>query len=273
MIDQMTISIIGAGWLGLPFGKKLVEQGYTVKGSTTRTDKLAVIEQAGIQPFLLKADPDLTGDQIDKLFNCDLLFLNLPPGRRHPNVQQYFPEQVRQILRKAKRQNVSKCIFVSSTSVYSDRNQVVTEADPIHPDRPSGKALAEAEKLVKATFGKQGTILRLAGLAGPGRSMGRFLAGRKDLPNGEAPVNLVHQTDCIDVLLAIIEQERYGKTYNVCADEHPKKKDIYPIQASRLGLEPPTFQEKGALSYKIVSNQKVKEELNYKFRYPDPMQF
>jgi 3-hydroxyisobutyrate dehydrogenase-like beta-hydroxyacid dehydrogenase len=47
------ISILGCGWLGLPLAKALLENGFAVKGSTTSQEKLSVLENSGIQPFLI----------------------------------------------------------------------------------------------------------------------------------------------------------------------------------------------------------------------------
>ena len=270
---HMTISILGAGWLGMPFGKKLVQLGHTVKGSTTSKDKLEKIKAAGMQAFLLKVEEELVGEQLDDFFSCDLLVINIPPGRRNPNVARDYPRQISSILRKACEKDIQRCLFISSTSVYGDENRTVDETEPLHPARQSGHALMEAEKRVRDTFGPSTTILRMAGLSGPGRQMGRFLAGRQNLSNGKAPVNLVHLDDCIGVMLAVIQQEKYGEVYNVCADAHPIKEEIYPAQARKLGLEPPTFTDEGELSYKVISNEKLKEDLGYTFLHPDPMQF
>lgn len=270
----MTISILGAGWLGMPFGKKLVQLGHTVKGSTTSTDKLEKIEAAGLQPFLIEVNTaGVKGEQMEDFLSCDLLLINIPPGRRNPNVETDYPGQIAHLLDKARITEVPKCIFISSTSVYGNENRLVTENDELDPERGSGRALVTAEKNVRTCFGRSVTILRMAGLSGPDRQIGRFLAGRKNLSNGSAPVNLVHLDDCLGVMLSIIEQNQFGEVYNVCADQHPIKKEIYPAQARKLGLEPPTFAKDEDLSYKIISNEKVKEELGYTFLHPDPMAF
>ena len=47
------ISILGCGWLGLPLAKALVNNDYLVSGSTTSEEKIAVLEKAKIEPFLL----------------------------------------------------------------------------------------------------------------------------------------------------------------------------------------------------------------------------
>lgn len=47
------ISILGCGWLGFPLAKSLLEKGFSINGSTTSVEKIAVLEKAGIHPFLV----------------------------------------------------------------------------------------------------------------------------------------------------------------------------------------------------------------------------
>jgi len=78
-------------------------------------------------------------------------------------------------------------------------------------------------------------------LYGGSRNPVRFLAGRKDLNNGTAPVNLIHREDCIGILKAIIGQDAFGYIFNAVIPQHPSKKEYYTKQAVTLGLEPPTY--------------------------------
>jgi nucleoside-diphosphate-sugar epimerase len=149
----------------------------------------------------------------------------------------------------------------------------VAEEDNPEPERASGKALVVCEKFLKEQKDLNTTILRLAGLVGGDRKAGRFLAGKKDLSNAKAPVNLIHRDDCIQIISQILQQNKWGLTLNAAADEHPEKANFYKAQTEKLGLEPPTFQEQNKPSYKIVSNQKLKQVLNYTFLHPDPMDF
>jgi nucleoside-diphosphate-sugar epimerase len=73
------------------------------------------------------------------------------------------------------------------------------------------------------------------------------------------------------VIEAVLDREARGATFNVCADHHPTRRRIYPAEAERLGLDPPSFDGVEADGYKIVSNRKVRERLDYSFAYPDPM--
>ena len=113
----------------------------------------------------------------------------------------------------------------------------------------------------------------MAGLVGRERKAGQFFAGKQNVPNGAAPVNLVHREDCIHVIHQIIEKGIWNEIFNVCSDGHPTRKDFYTQQALKQGFEPPKFVEDDELVFKIISNKKLKKALDYTFLYPDPMQF
>lgn len=270
-----TISLLGAGWLGTPLGRALHEDGYTVKGSTTRVERFPELKQNGIMPFQLYIEGEQMRAEspVDDFFQCDLLILNLPPGRRQPDVETEYPKRIKSVSMLAQQYEIPYCLFASSTSVYPNTNNVVVENDAETPSTASGKALLTAERYLGLITQPQTTILRLGGLVGGNRQPGRFLAGKKELKNGQAPVNLVHQDDCIRICQEIIRQHKWGETYNVVADDHPLRQSFYPEQARKLGLVPPTFKNDPQPSFKVVSNHKVKEDLGYDFIWPDPMAF
>lgn len=264
---------MGCGWLGLPLGEALHQKGHRVKGSTTREEKVTLLESKGIQPFCIYAGAELTGESIPAFFQNDVLILNIPPGRKRPDVATFHPQQIKTIVEKAMDCGIRKVLFLSSTSVYGDSNDWVTEETKPQPITASGLALQAVENWLREQTDLEVTIVRLAGLVGGGRKAGRFLAGRKGVANGQASVNLVHRKDCIAVIMRIIEGEHWGALYNCCSDEHPTREQFYLHQAKTQGFEPPEFLQGGELHYKKVSNQKLKKELNYTFQYPDPMQF
>ena len=268
------ISILGCGWLGLPLGAHLAAAGYEVNGSTTKAEKLAHLREAGIHPFLIEVGETVQGPEQQRFFDSDLLIVNIPPGgRQNPDVQKTHPLQIKAILRAAQDGPIQHLIFVSSTSVYGDEKRVVSEADHLNPSTPSGRALAEIEGFLRQLHQPQTTILRMAGLVGGNRKAGRFFAGKKGLPGGEAPVNLVHLDDCIGLIQAVIQQQKWGEIFNVCADEHPSRAKLYAHQAQQLGLPRPEFIAGDDYPFKIVSNNKAKEQLGYTFLHPDPMAF
>ncbi len=269
---MQSISILGCGWLGLPLGKHLVKEGYKVKGSTTSESKLSTIQQQGIESFKLVVTNGLAYKDAASFFQSEVLFLNIPPKRANPNIEKEYPIQVQKVVACAKLGGVKQIIFASSTGVYGDDNQIVTEQTIPNPTRGSGVALVHAEQIIQNT-GLQWVILRFAGLVGENRKAGRFLAGKTNLSNGQAPVNLVHQKDCIQVVAQLLKQQVGNEIFNVCADAHPIKQVYYTEQALKEGLVPPSFIDNAPVKYKIVSNEKLKQRLNYAFIYPDPVLF
>ena len=78
-----TISILGTGWLGLPLGKKLLDQGYTVKGSTTTKENLKLLSEVGIVPFNIELNEhNIDGDILEFLKDTETLVMAFPPRLR-----------------------------------------------------------------------------------------------------------------------------------------------------------------------------------------------
>ena len=76
---------------------------------------------------------------------------------------------------------------MSSTSVYSDKDTVVTEATLPNPNTESGKQLLQCEKLLQDNSHFETTILRFGGLIGEDRNPIHFLAGRSNIENPDDP--------------------------------------------------------------------------------------
>ncbi|RBQ08875.1 SDR family oxidoreductase [Pedobacter miscanthi] len=255
------ISILGCGWFGLALAKKLIELGYFVKGSTTSEEKLATLQTENIQPYLvdftaenMKADP--------AFFEADVLFICIPPKRNSTELHDY-PQKIKSILEAAKDKS-KHIVLISSTSVYSDENKTVNENSETNPDTDSGNVVLAAEKLFKMLFPENYTIIRFAGLIGPDRNPGRFFAGKSNVPNGLAPVNLIHQADAVGIAVKILEKQAFGRIYNACSPNHPAKMDYYTNAAQTTGLELPHFIAEKK-DWKIVESLNVPEFLGYEF--------
>ena len=271
-MKKETIAIMGCGWLGFPLAKHLLAKGYKINGSTTRIEKTSILRKAQITPFVLNANPELIGTNQADFFNAKVLVLNIPPGRKNPEVETFHLQQIQSIVDKAMSFDLQKIIFLSSTSVYGNVNRAVTEADLLSPITASGKALQKVENWLQ-TLNIDLTVLRLGGFVGDDRKAGRFLAGKKNVMNGEAPINMLHLEDGIKIITQIIVQEKWGEIFNCCSDKHPTRRDFYIAQALKQNFEPPEFLPDSQGDFKIVMNEKVKESLNYTFRYPDPMEY
>lgn len=268
MQSAKKVSILGCGWYGFSLANALLNKKIAVKGSTTSPEKLRQLAIAGIEPHLVSFELD-DETYLPEFFDCDVLFICFPPKVRNGNTTDYL-NKIERIISALKTTQVKQVIFISSTGVYGDNNKEVNETDKPQPDSESGRALLKAEELLQQQTSFTTTIIRFGGLIGPGRDPGRFFAGKRDVPNGLAPVNLIHLTDCIGISEAIIDQSAFGSIYNGCAPTHPAKADFYTKATLRSGLEAPQFiSEKKA--WKIVSSVNTEGILKYQYKVANLM--
>lgn len=262
------ISILGCGWLGLPLAKTLLEKGFSINGSTTSHDKITVLREAGINPFLLVVNSkNIKGEIIPFLEDCEILIIDIPPKLRG-ETSESFVEKMKILLPLVAESAVQKVIFISSTSVYSDDNGIILEDSIAKPDSENGIQLLQAENLLRQSTAFQTTIIRFGGLIGNDRHPVKYLAGKKNIENPEAPVNLIHQKDCIGIILQVIQKNSWNETYNAVAPFHPTRKEYYEQKAAELHLALPEF-EANSHKGKIISSEKVENLLGYSFFYPN----
>lgn len=268
MSTPQSVSIIGCGWLGAPLAQRLLREGYRVAGSSTRTSKVQKLAQMGVEAQELVFQPQGTLGNLSPLLQHELLILNIPPGRRNPKVAEDYSASLAPLVHALSRGTVQHLLFIGSTSVYGNASGTITEDSLLTPASGSGKALVQVETQLRQHFPSV-TTLHPGGLVGPDRHPGRFLAGKTDLANGDAPVNLIHQEDLIGLILAIIERQAFGETFLGCAPEHPSRRAFYTHAARALGLPPPTFLDGGKTSKRIHS-ERIGPLLNYDWKYPHP---
>jgi nucleoside-diphosphate-sugar epimerase len=260
----MVVSILGCGWYGKALAADLLKKGTIVNGSATSPEKLEVLGSLGILPCL--AIFDSTENTVDPgFFKCDVLIISIPPRLRAGEGGEYLAK-IRQVINACIRYGVKKIIYISSTGVYGEHNHEVNELDDPKPDTAAGLILFEAEQLFRnETFFKT-TIIRFGGLIGRGRHPGRFFAGKTNVPNGLAPVNLIHQDDCVGITTAIIDQDTFGYLFNGCSPDHPAKAAYYRGMAEKANLPAPQFINE-LINWKIVNSNNVPGILKYEFKF------
>jgi len=269
----MTISILGCGWLGLPLGAELARQGYRVKGSSTRAERLPKLAEAGVEPFLLRFSPQAEGDLGGFLETTDVLVVSIPP-RAGQQGDGFHPRQIEALAETLAVGGGHRVgfrlaiVYISSTSVYPDSGGEVTEAAAVLENHP----LIQAENTLNRT-GLPLTVVRFGGLMGYDRIPGKYFIG-KTVTTGEVPVNFIHRDDAAGILGEIIRQNAWGETFNAVAPEHPVRREIYLRNAAQFGWDAPRFEAPAASeSFKIISPARLIARLGYRFRFPDPLGF
>ena len=168
----------------------------------------------------------------------------------------------------------TKILFTSSTSVYAQRDgSWVTEESETKPARDTGRVLLETEK---AMLDRGGTVARLSGIYGPGRSalLSKFLAGTAIIdPESDRFVNQVHRDDIASALFLLVTGElQERQIYNVVDNQPMLQSDCYRWLAQRLNRPLPPFREltgqrKRGDTNKRVSNAKLRS-LGWTLQYP-----
>ncbi len=269
-MPNTSVSILGCGWLGLPLARRLAAENWSVKGSTTHPEKLKVLDQYEIDPYHITCDPRIQGDRLDHFFHSDELFLNIPFKRGLPDPA-FYHTQIHSVLQHAKQGAVKRVFFAGSTSVYPSQIGIAREDMVIDPDTERAKVLGQIEEDLISDKDVSAVILRFSGLYGGSRELGKFMqAGRSDQRRGRSPVNLVHLDDCVEIVSRLLASDIANEIFNICADEHPSREELYQAKARQLGLPVPQFNDAAEPDQKIVCNQKIKERLDYTFIHPDP---
>jgi len=168
-------------------------------------------------------------------------------------------------------------LFTSSTSVYPQTDgATVSEISDTSPDRETGRLLREAEDQVLANGG---TVLRLAGLYGPGRSvhLQKFLSGTATIESGPVSrlLNQLHRDDATGAILHLLGLSPAtirGEIFNVVDDTPITQRECYEILAAHFGLPlppeaPPDPDRKRGWTHKAVSNAKLRAT-GWTPRYP-----
>lgn len=249
------IAVLGCGWLGLPLAISLIKEGYKVSGSTTSEKKLTHLKKQQIEPFLITlSEEGIQGTISDFLFGIDTIIINVPPKLRGTNSENYI-KKIRLLHQEVKKSEVSKVIFVSSTSVYGDIIGDVTETSIPQPMTASGEQLLAAENIFKNDTDLKTTIIRFGGLIGPNRHPITTISGRQGLSNGNAPVNLIHLNDCIRIISCILKHSWWNEVINGVHPEHPSKQKYYILEAQKRNLQIPDYKEDTTRKSKIIKSK------------------
>ena len=263
------ISIIGCGWLGLPLAEDLINTGHLVKGSTTSSDKIERLKTAGILPFLISISEDgITGPIEDCLKKSEILIINIPPGLRK-NHEADFIKKMNLLCRHIENSDIKKVLYISSTSVYEEDDDIpiITEKSAPNGQSYSAKQLIGAEQVFKTNSNFKTTLLRFGGLIGGDRNPAKYLSGQTQVKDPDGPVNLIHQKDCIAIIKSILKNEHWNTDFNAAAPQHPTRKTYYTALCDMQNLPLPQFDHTTKSKGKIISSNKVERILNYNFQH------
>lgn len=261
--------IAGCGYLGQELARQALAARHTVLGLTRRADSAQALSDAGIPA--LAADLAAPLDGIAAHCPPETVVVHCAAGGKGGGPDTYRAVYLEGLRNLRAALPGARLVFTSSSSVYAQVDgTLVTEAAPAAPDRETGRILRETEDL---TIAGGGTVLRLAGLYGPGRSvlLRQFLAGESVIDIRREPpatpdgrwVNQIHRADAAAALLMAATGALTPGIYN-CADSTPLlQRTIYTELARRFQrpLPPeaaPDSARKRGWTHKRVDNSRLR---------------
>jgi len=251
-VSDNKIVVLGAGWLGQALCIKAKELAWQVQG----THRSREHEHDFQRQFAFAGDELVHDVSLEEAW----WVCAIPPRSR--SSESNYLATLQAGLELAKQLKCKGFILCSSTGVYPADNGHYDESTAINCQSARQQQLFDAEQLVLSAGGK---VLRLAGLVGPGRDPGKFVAGKELSSSSQQVVNMVQQQDVIAAIFSVLENwSSASSIYNVVNPSHPTKADYYQQKCTEQGNQPPTFtnHEKGE---RIIDGSAI-ESLNFRYQ-------
>lgn len=288
--------IFGYGYLGRRAAELSLSRGDAVYATTRSTKKLVEIEKNGCVPILC----DWTDKRsLANLPTIDQVLVAVSFDRKSPidretamvgglkTLLHRLAGQASELPRtqsdNAPEQSPAVC-YISTTGVYHQKQGVwVDESSTTRPSRAGGRAHLRAESALRGIYGQfPHTILRLAGIYGPGRvpRAADVIAGRPIASPEHGYLNLIHVDDAASVAINAMEglqkSQSIDKLYVVSDDCPVIRADFYREIACRCRAPDPVFVDPDSGSgvkfrsetNKRVWNRRMKRDLLSQLQYP-----
>jgi nucleoside-diphosphate-sugar epimerase len=282
MNNQLSVGIIGCGWLGTALALNLLKNNTAVLATVTRAESVTRLAEQNInaQTLVLPSTAEILFSH--PIFCQQTLVICFPPQLKKG--QQDYPEKISQIVTAAEKKGVREIVLISTTSIYNGLSGKVSEQTTLNFSADKVAILNDAEQKL-LNFSGKASIIRFAGLIGPDRHPGRFLSAKPHFANPKGVINLIHQQDAIGIIIALLKQNTLGCTntdqakmidvYNAASTTHCTRQHFYQAAAVAMGLPKPLFEDSefkegtSALLSKEICSDKVRETLHYQFIFDD----
>ena len=257
--------ILGAGHVGRALLARWVAQGDRPFATARSEVRAAELARLGAQPILCDV---LVPDTLAALPPVDVAVWSVGHDRlAGATIERVYVDGLRHALGHLR---AARVLYTSSTGVYGPAHEEVDESTPVGPEDAGGRAVAQAEALLRAER-PDAIILRLAGLYGKGRVIGRraIETGAPIEGDPERWINFLHHEDAAAALALAAEKAPAGATYNVADADPKRRRDYYTLLARLLGRPPPEFVPRGpAGPGRIVRAEKLRAELGFALAFP-----
>lgn len=247
-----SIVLLGVGNVALHVAK-LLSSRCTIFGTTRSSERVPLLEAAGIRPILV------TGEALPKQLLEDA------------NVLVSFPPDVTTDLAWSSQcADCRRIVYISSTGVYGKTTGVINEGSPVDSEDPRAASRLDSENIWRQ---RGATILRCPGLYASETGMHLRMSHLKIPGDGKNYVSRIHLDDLARIIAACFENQMGNSTYVVGDLEPSTHIETITWLCNRMGVEVPGFAELSEVSPTLRGNRqidasKLLHELNITLQYP-----
>ncbi len=264
------LAVFGAGYVGGALAREALAAGLRVTALTRNAETAAGLRAAGAAVIVGEIGnaawwPELAGD-------VDLVAVTVAAGGGGAEgYRRSYVDGLGSVTGWARGAMASggrmpPLVYTSSTSVYPQDGGVrVTETDAVGGAAETTQALIDAEEVAAAWPGAA-TVLRLAGIYGPGRAhlveqvRSGEVAGRPEMH-----LNLIHRDDIVAGLWAAFGEavrrpaggKSGAKIFNLADEGEATKGEVAAWLAERVGVAMPRFTGQPAGGRRAVTPDRI----------------
>ena len=263
------VVIVGCGFLGEVAADLLSKSGWKVLGICARPQSLLPLSSKSYEARALDIAVSFTVEpawrHVDALVHC--------AGPDQATAESYRLLYVQGLRNAVAAFAPRQVLFTGSTSVYAQTDgSWVDEASETRPHRETSRILLEAEAI---TLNAGGSVARLSGLYGPGRSvlLRKFLAGEAVLEgDGTRWINQIHRDDAARALVQLVQRCANPGVYNVTDGTPATQLEVYSWLADHFHRPlppygPPDLERKRGWTNKRVCNRTLRK-MDWQPTYP-----
>ncbi len=278
--------IVGCGYVGLRVARRAVQSGQQVFALTRGRARFDELRMVGVEPI---DGHWLDHNQLQGLPRVEQVLVAVPHradelGSAPPATDEAFSVATHarglKHLLTALPPTWSKLCYLSTTGVYGCDSQTwVDESTPVSPKRIGPQIAVAAEHWLEQQLAPERfTVLRLAGIYGPGRIplADKLRRGEPLEVPRQGYVNLVHVED-IARMIEIVLSRQLERLQYIFSDGCPVLREVlYRRMAELCGVHEPSFVEPAASDSKArratdkrVSPARLVQETGYEYQFPD----
>ena len=285
---MLRVLIIGCGDIALRLVRRQREQGASRNGGVQfyalnrSPSRIPLLFEMGIRPIAGDLDDRRS---LRRLAGMADVILHFAP----PQGEGLVDQRTRRLLAALSMgAHPTRMVYISTTGVYGDcAGAWVEETRPSRPGNARARRRWDAEQQLRGWAIRTG--VRLAILRAPGiYARGRLPEARVRqglpalLPESDIYTNHIHAEDLARLAWRAAFHARPQRLYNAVDDSGLKMGDWFDCVADHLGVpRPPRLSHEAVMAAvtpamrtflnesRRLSNRRIREELDFHFRYPD----